>query len=237
MRGERLLSFAPGDELIDEFCVRGVRVLPHEAAVEEDAEEEFEETERKGWRTRRKEAILDPVTGVLKPSVVPVYMKRMMSDMRHKKQHAALFCIGVNKMDHIERFHGEEAADDVLGGVSRILQDNMRADDLIGRHEKNAFIVLANCSLEQAEGIGRRISTLVQQSEFVTGQKKLRTSVTLGVATYPEHGRNLHQLYSASQKVLDHSRANDIRAYAVYDPEIHDKVPSKPMKNIKSIKA
>jgi len=217
--------------------------VEEEDAAESEAEHipEHEEDEAddasKGWRERRKDAVLDPVTGVLKPSVVSAYMQRLMSDLRYKKKKVALFCIGVNNMEHIARFHGEDAADDVLAGVSRILQEHLRADDLIGRHEKYAFLALVQCSLEEAELIGKRISTLVQHAEFTTESKKLKTTITLGVSTYPEHGRNLHHLYTAGQKVLDHSRSNDIRAYAVYDPEIHDKVPSKPMRSIKSVKA
>ncbi len=207
-----------------------------EALVEEEDEDEATR-ERKSLKARRKDAILDPVTGVLKPSVISAYMQRMMSDLRYKKQKAALFCVGVNNMDHITRFHGDDAADDVMAGVSKILQEHLRASDLIGRHEKHAFLVLAKCSLEEAEGIGKRVSTLVQQAEFQSERKKLKTTITLGVATYPEHGRNLHHLYTAGQKVLDYSRNNDIRAYAVYDPEIHDKVQAKPMKSIKSLQA
>ena len=209
----------------------------HEAdAVTEHAEDE-EKKKSGGWRGRRQDAVLDPVTGVLKPSAVSAYMQRLMSELRYKKKKIALFCIGVNNMEHIGRFHGEQAADDILAGVSGILQEHLRASDLIGRHEKFAFLALVQCSLDEAELIGRRISTLVHQAEFRSEGKKLKTTVTLGVSAYPEHGRNLHQLYTAGQKVLDHSRANDIRAYAVYDPEIHDKVPSKPMKSIKSVKA
>ncbi|MEA2068910.1 MAG: diguanylate cyclase, partial [Verrucomicrobiota bacterium] len=170
-----------------------------EEAVEEavadagsDADgEELADKDSKGWKERRKNAMLDDLTGVLKPSAVSAYMQRMMSDLRRKKQKAALFCIGVNNEDHISRFHGEEAAGDVLVGISKILQDNLRADDLIGRHEKYAFLSLVQCSLEEAEIIGKRISTLVQQAEFVSGSKKLKTTITLGVAAYPEHGRNL----------------------------------------------
>jgi diguanylate cyclase (GGDEF)-like protein len=181
--------------------------------------------------------MLDELTGVLKPSAVSAYMQRLMSDLRYKKKKAALFCIGVNNMEHIARFHGQEAADDVLAGVSRILQENLRADDLIGRHEKYAFLVLAQMSLDNAEIIGKRISTRVQKTQIASGSKKIKVSLTLGVAASPEHGRNLHTLYQAGQKVLDYSRANDIRAYAVYDPEIHDSMPSKPMRSIKSIQA
>ncbi|MDF7824447.1 diguanylate cyclase [Pontiellaceae bacterium B12227] len=213
-----------------------------EPAVDEDAGNEEqsdadqgEKEQSSSWKDRRKSSMLDELTGVLKPSAVSAYMQRTMSELRRKKESAALFCIGLNNMDHIARFHGEAAADDVMAGVSKVLQDNLRADDLIGRHEKFAYLVLAQCSLAEAEIIGKRITTLVQNSIFVSGNKKLRTTITLGVATHPEHGRNLHYLYLAGQKVLNHSRANDIRAYAVYDPEIHDKVPTKPMKSIKSI--
>jgi diguanylate cyclase (GGDEF)-like protein len=210
-----------------------------EDTQQDSAEEHDEEREKTGssWAERRKTAMLDGLTGVLKPSAVSSYMQRMMNDLRHKHKKAALFCIGINNIDHIARIHGEEAVDDVLVGISRILQDNVRATDLIGRHEKYAFLILAEVSLRDAEVIGKRISTQVQQAEIASGTKKLKTTVTLGVATYPEHGRNLHLLYKAGQKVLDYNRENDIRAYAVYDPEIHDKMPSKPMKNIKSVKA
>jgi len=108
---------------------------------------------------------------------------------------------------------------------------------LIGRHEKYAFLALAQAPLEEAEIIGKRISTLIQHSQMTSGSKRIKVTITLGVAAYPEHGRNLHTLYKAGQKVLDYSRANDIRAYAVYDPEIHASMPAKPIKSIKSIQA
>jgi diguanylate cyclase (GGDEF)-like protein len=209
---------------------------------EQDVEPEDEELEEEGAgsegrKRRTKSSVVDELTGVLKPSAVSAYMQRMMSDLRRTRKNVALFCVGVNNIEHITRIHGEQAANDILVAVSNILQDNIRADDLIGRHEKYAFLVLAEASLKDASIIGKRISTLVHQAVIPSDGKKLKTTVTLGVATYPEHGRNLHQLYVAGQKVLDYGRENDIRAYAVYDPKIHDKVPSKPLKNIKSIKA
>ncbi|WP_168433439.1 sensor domain-containing diguanylate cyclase [Pontiella sulfatireligans] len=225
------------DDEDEEGAEESVAAVVESALAEEVAEGESGPKVSKGWKERRKNVMLDELTGVLKPSAVSAYMQRMMSEMRRKKQHVALFCIGVNNIEHIIRIHGEDAANDVLVGISKIMQENLRADDLIGRHEKYAFLVLAQASLSEAEIVGKRISTLVQQSEFVAGAKRLKTTITLGVATYPEHGRNLHQLYTAGQKVLDYSRANDIRAYAVYDPQLHDKVESKPMKNIKSVQA
>lgn len=211
----------------------------HEEGDEATGEEEDSppEKETTGLKQRRRNSMLDELTGVLKPSAVSAYMQRMMSDLRHKKKKAALFCMGVNNMEYIAHFHGQETADEVLAGVSKILQGNLRSDDVIGRHEKYAFLALAEASLEEAEIIGKRINSCIQHSPIVARGKKIKVTITLGVATYPEHGRNLHTLFKAGQKVLDYSRANDIRAYAVYDPEIHDSMPSKPMRSIKSVKA
>jgi diguanylate cyclase (GGDEF)-like protein len=222
---------------VEEEDDEGVSEEAEGSVSEDDAAEDAADKSSSKWMERRKSSMLDELTGVLKPSAVSAYMQRMMSDIRHKKKKAALFCIGVNNINHIERIHGEEAANDVLAGISKILQDNVRATDLIGRHEKYAFLILAQVSLGDAEIIGKRINTLVQQCEIISGTKKIKTTVTLGVAAHPEHGRNLHLLYVAGQKVLDYNRENDIRAYAVYDPEIHDSMPSKPMKNIKSVKS
>jgi len=241
LSGKELLAVA--DEGLAQASPENPVVMPeivdHDAEDEEDAEvfDEADEKDSKGWNARRKGSMLDELTGVLKPAAVSAYMQRMMNDLRQKKKKAALFCIGVNNVDQVARIYGDEAVDDVLVGISNILKENFRVDDLIGRHEKHAFLVLAPISLEEAEIIGKRISTLVQRTQIPSGTKKLKTAITLGVAAYPQHGRNLHHLYASGQKVLDHSRANDIRAYAVYDPEIHDKVASKPMRNIKSVKA
>jgi diguanylate cyclase (GGDEF)-like protein len=203
-----------------------------------DAEDDGDDDEESsGWRDRRKSAMLDPLTGVLKPSAISPYMQRQMNELRYKKSKAAMFSIGINNMEQIERIHGEDAAEDVLVAISKVLQDNLRAGDLIGRHERYGFLVLAEASLEEAGLIGKRINSIINQTVVTSGGRKIKTTITLGVAAHPEHGRNLHQLYQAAQKVLDHSRANDIRAYAVYDPKIHDRMPSKPMKSIKSVRA
>ena len=204
---------------------------------QDENEEEDVEVQAKEKRKEHKQRMIDPLTGVLKPSAISVYMQRMMGDIRYKKKKAALFCIGLNKMEHISQFHGEETADNVLIGVSEILQNSLRVMDLIGRHEKYAFLVLMETDTESAETIGKRITTLIQQGHIVSNGKRIKVNITLGVSTYPEHGKNLHQIYEAAQKVLDYNRTNDIRAYALYDPEIHARTMVKPMHSIKSIHA
>ena len=206
-----------------------------DSGATEDAEASIMDGRRLG--AGRKASMLDPLTGVLKPSAVSRYMQRRMGDLRYKKKPATLLSIGVHKLDYLARVHGEDVVDDVLVGVSRILQDHLRMEDLIGRHEEHAFLVLMEATAENAEIIGKRIAALVQHAVIHSGRLKVKASITLGAASYPDHGRSLSDLYQAAQRVLDYHRENDIRAYATYDPAIHAVMPAKPMRSIKSAKA
>ena len=198
---------------------------------------EPDEEETLTFRERREQAMLDELTQVLKPSAISSTMQRAMTELRRSQQDISLFCFGVNNIDNLVRLHGEESADAVMTAVSKILRENLRSTDLIGRHERYGFLVLAQCSLEKASIVGKRIAALVQETEIRLENRRLVSTLTPTVASYPEHGRNLHQLFIAAQKTLDYNRENDIRAYAVYDPAIHDKMLSKPMKSIKALKS
>jgi len=206
-----------------------------ENQTEENGEETLALNQEK--RKEQKQRMIDPLTGVLKPKAISIYMQRMMGDIRYKKKRAALFSIGINEMKHLSEFHGEQTADDILVGVSEILQNNLRINDLIGRHEKYAFLVLMETNTQFAAIIGKRIAMLLHQGQIISSGKRIKINTTLGIATYPEHGKNLHQIYESAQKVLDYNRANDIRAHALYNPEIHARTVVKPMRSIKSVQA
>jgi len=188
-------------------------------------------------RKEQKQRMIDPLTGVLKPKAISIYMQRMMGDVRYRKKRAALFSIGINDVKYLSEFHNEKTIADILVTVGELLQNNLRINDLIGRHESYAFLVLMETDTTFAASIGKRIATLLQQRQIVSNGKRIKINVTIGIAIYPEHGKNLHQIYESAQKVLDYNRANDIRAHALYDPKIHARTVVKPMRSIKSVQA
>ena len=79
---------AEDEDALDE----GDEVHVEGASAEETPDDE---TDSRGWKDRRKSAMLDELTGVLKPSAVSAYMQRTMHDLRQKRKKAALFCIGL----------------------------------------------------------------------------------------------------------------------------------------------
>jgi len=165
-----------------------------------------------------KDSALDPLTGVLHPTVVGSYMRKYLADIRHKKQPASILCVGINRIEQMIQLHGEAAADDVIAGVSRVLQLLTRDCDLIGRYHRDDFVILLPCTLQQGEMIAARIRDAVQKEVFPSNQKRIKTSISVGITAFPDHGRNLRDLFGGAYKSLETVRNWNTSACLVYDP-------------------
>lgn len=170
-----------------------------------------------------KNAALDPLTGVLRPAVVGSYMRKYLAEIRRKRDPAAVLCVGINRIDQIIQLQGEPAADDIIAGVSRIIQRLTRDSDLIGRYHRDDFIVLAPCTLQQGEMIAIRLREAVQKETFISGAKRIKASVSIGITAHPEHGRNLRDLFRCAHHALEIVHGWNTSACLVYDPAQHAK--------------
>ena len=172
---------------------------------------------------RDKSSSLDPLTGVLNQKSIGSYMRKYLSDLRVKKEPAATLCVGINRIDHILSLHGEDAADAVIAGVSDVMKRLTRDSDLIGRFGRDNFFILATCSLEQGELIANRLREAVLNEVILFEGRRLKTSISIGIASHPEHGRALRHLFEGSHAALEVIRSWETAACLVYNPAEHNK--------------
>ncbi len=189
---------------------------PDVAEKKETAPEEIAEAGKEN-----KNTAIDPLTGVLRPEVIGSYIRKYLAEIRLKKGQAALLCVGISRIDHIIKLHGEEAADNVIAGVGKILQKLTRDCDLIGRYHRDDFLVLARCTLQQGEMIATRLREAVQKEVFISGGKQIKTAISIGITAHPEHGRTLGVLFSGAYRALEVIRGWNTTACLVYDPTQH----------------
>ncbi|MBC8206508.1 MAG: GGDEF domain-containing protein [Kiritimatiellales bacterium] len=189
-----------------------------------DKEEEEPEIEEIGELSKEdKSSSIDRLTGVLKPEVIGSYMRKYLSEIRYKKDPATVLCAGINRIDHIIQLHGEDAADQVIAGVSGVLQRLTRESDLIGRYHRDDFLILAPCSIEQGEMIAIRLRNAVQKEVFLFEGRRIKTSISVGISAHPEHGRTLRDLFRGAYAALTIIREWNTSACLVYNPAQHDK--------------
>jgi len=145
----------------------------------------------------RHEAQTDSKTGLLNIR----YFNQLMSEaMVRAKQTGRPFSVIMADLDFLRRInntYGHLAGDMVLIGVSKIIQYTVRHEDAVGRFGGEEFaVLLPGVEQEEAYIIAERIRVAIEAGcfEVPTSQTPLKTTMSLGIASYPQDGETITEL-------------------------------------------
>ncbi|WP_407543340.1 diguanylate cyclase (plasmid) [Deinococcus radiomollis] len=154
--------------------------------------------------TLRQQSIRDPLTGLFNRRYLEETFERELRRAERKGE-----CIGIIMLD-VDRFkmfndtHGHEAGDALLRTLGSLLKDSVRAEDVACRYGGEEFTLLLSGATQQqtferAEQVREAITRLkvMNQGELLEG-----VSASMGVATFPQHGRELAGLVRAADLAL-----------------------------------
>jgi len=90
-------------------------------------------------------------------------------------------------LDHFKQVndqHGHLAGDAVLKRVGKLFDETLRSIDTAGRYGGEEFlIILDNTKEREAEHTAERIRKAVEESEIAIGEKTIKVTISIGVAT------------------------------------------------------
>jgi diguanylate cyclase (GGDEF)-like protein/PAS domain S-box-containing protein len=154
--------------------------------------------------TLRQQSIRDPLTGLFNRRYLEETFERELRRAERKGE-----CIGIIMLD-VDRFkmfndtHGHGAGDALLKALGGVLKDSVRAEDVACRYGGEEFTLLLTGATQQqtfdrAEQVRQAIAGLkvMNQGKLLDG-----VSASMGVATFPQHGRELAALVRAADLAL-----------------------------------
>ena len=98
-------------------------------------------------------------------------------------------CVLMLDVDHFKKIndeHGHQVGDVVLKDCARLMRDQLRSVDSIGRYGGEEFVVvLPHTTYEEGRATGERLRRAIEEHVFRSGKKELRVTVSVGVACYP----------------------------------------------------
>ncbi|ACO46794.1 diguanylate cyclase [Deinococcus deserti] len=154
--------------------------------------------------TLRQQSIRDPMTGLFNRRYLEETMERELHRATRDQQSVSVLAVDI---DHFKKFNdtfGHEAGDAVLLAAAKTMQEYFRAEDIICRYGGEEFIiVLVNAPhediLARANGFREKIAALtVKHNRQMLGQ----VTVSIGVATYAEHGTDVRVLINQADQAL-----------------------------------
>ncbi len=129
------------------------------------------------------QATHDPLTGMLNRRAILVHLDQELARATRRGEALA---VGMCDIDHFKRIndtYGHQAGDEVLRGLTKILNDNLRKYDSVGRMGGEEFLMIVPLKEEtDYMSLFTRVCAQVAASTIMTRAGALSVSVSIGVA-------------------------------------------------------
>ena len=147
-------------------------------------------------------ALWDSVTGLPNRTFL---LDRLGEEIARADRHGRRFTLLMFDLDgfkSVNDTHGHAAGDKVLAQVGARAARSMRGSDVVGRLGGDEFLaVLPETHGEGAMAAAEKVRISISQP-YNFGRKSARLSCSIGIAFYPEHGRDAETLQRAADAAL-----------------------------------
>lgn len=172
---------SPLPDVFSEDIQRVLEIVEHPASVVVDNARLHEGTKRL--------AITDGLTRLFNHRHFYELLEQEFMRSRRHKTNLSMIMIDIDFFKHINDTYGHQVGDDILKEMAIVIQRQVRDIDILARYGGEEFaVLLPQTAVDQAEAVAERIRQSVESNEFVTPEGKIRMTVSLGIAAYPEGG-------------------------------------------------
>jgi two-component system cell cycle response regulator len=180
-------------------AVDQLEVVSMHAAQSIDRARLFDQTERL--------ATTDGLTGLTNHRTFQERLDAHVAQAQRYGKRVSLLLCDIDHFKSVNDTYGHPAGDAVLRGVARTLAKEARGTDVVARYGGEEFaIVMPETDAAGAMVIAERIREKIGQLVFDTEQGPLRVTMSLGVATFPEDGKQKAALVERADGCLYHAK-------------------------------
>lgn len=140
-----------------------------------------------------------------------------------------LMLVDIANFSFINKSYGVEVGDKLLMSVGNILKSHFKDADVLGRVGGDEFAIFAK-GVRSKEDIyllvERVMEVLDKHRAFHVGEVEIRLAVNVGVAVYPDDGRNFKELVQNASVALRLAKEEGPNVVKSYNKEIEEKIIS-----------
>ncbi|HUX47033.1 MAG TPA: sensor domain-containing diguanylate cyclase, partial [Desulfosporosinus sp.] len=161
----------------------------------------------------------DGLTGLLNSRTLLDLTERALSHALTSAGCVSLFFIDCDDFKQINDQFGHPVGDQFLCFIAALLLEGIREGDVVIRYAGDEFIILLpDTSLEAAISVGERLIEMIR-SRTMKDTINLHTTVSIGLATYPEHAVIAEDLIKHADEALYAAKRNGKDQLSVYVPD------------------
>jgi diguanylate cyclase (GGDEF)-like protein/PAS domain S-box-containing protein len=164
----------------------------------------------------------DNLTGLPNRSLLQDRLAHSIARAERSGRKVAVLFIDLDNFKNINDTLGHDVGDELLRQVSRRLSECVRLEDTIARQGGDEFIVLLD-SLEDGRGasiVAQKILNALRLP-FILGGTEQHVSGSVGIALYPEDGRDAQTLMKNADTAMFHGKGLGKNTYQYFTAQMN----------------
>jgi len=160
----------------------------------------------------RRMAITDGLTGLNNQQE---FIRRLEEESARAARYGRPLSVVELDIDFFKNYndtHGHLAGNEVLKTLAKTITDHSRVTDLCARTGGEEFaVIMPETDFAKAMALAERLRVLVEEMSLKTegnGRSEDKITVSIGVASCPEHGQTAMELYHAVDQALYRAKDN-----------------------------
>jgi diguanylate cyclase (GGDEF)-like protein len=145
----------------------------------------------------------DELTGMLNIRGFAIAANRLFAQALRHDRASSVLMIDSDNLKKINDGYGHDAGNRLLRHLAVAIQAELRFTDIAARYGGDEFIVLLpETPAKGAMEVAERIRTRIAETPLELQHKQVVSSVSIGIACYPEDGRTLDSLAAHADRAL-----------------------------------
>lgn len=161
------------------------------------------------------ESNLDPLTGL--------YNRRYLEKILNNFEEYSIILFDIDHFKNVNDIYGHQVGDTVLKFLAKIVQHEIRQNDLCFRLGGEEFLILLpTTDLAVAQSVAERIRRVIAKKISPTGKS---VTVSMGIGNFPQTGETFSELFKMTDQALYTAKQdgrNKVVVAAKFDKENED---------------
>jgi diguanylate cyclase (GGDEF)-like protein len=163
----------------------------------------------------------DDLTGLFNTRGFAIAANRLFSQALRYDRPASVLMIDSDNLKRVNDAYGHDAGNRLLRQLANAIQGELRATDVPARYGGDEFIVLLpETPPKGAMDVAERIRRAISGTALALEGKSVASSVSVGVACFPEDGRSLDALAARADRALYHAKQRGRDCVVRYAPDL-----------------
>ncbi len=165
----------------------------------------------------------DPLTDLPNRSLFCSHLDQATKSAQRNHRSFAVLCFDLDHFKDVNDSFGHLVGDALLKKVADRLRSRLRESDMLARLGGDEFVLLLEDSVDsnRVTMMAEEILHLLQQPICLTETDlEVQVSVSIGIAVYPEHGRDALELLQRADSALYRAKQHGRARFAYYNEEM-----------------